>query len=552
MSKQPMRHCEDGELLQFADGELPTRAAGEVRSHLEACWQCRVELEDVQQTVAECVRYRKDILQLHLPPPPAPWIDIYRRFEAIDASMEPDFFSRLARAVLPRSGAKRWALATVTLLVMCGLFFRFRQTPSVQAAELLRKATMAADAHPVQRRRIQIRTKAHRVTRPPTSVTDTDTLNAVQALFQAANYDWEDPLSAKAYQAWRDRLANKQDQVIEQPDAYRIRTNTSLGELAEVTLKLRMQDLHPVEERFEFRNREWVEITELAEEPMPARDATAEAVHTSAPTAPPNGTPVLDHAAFATNGDELHVLAVLHQLGADLGDPIEISRAGAEVVVSGVGIPQPRQREIEHALGSRPHVQVRFSESASAKIQPDNAAIDNPASGDILQLQARISDQVGGRANFEQLAAQVLDLSDPMMSRVYALRRLAERFPVEVELELNLQDQQLLRNLRQEHAAALRQVTADIDRVLKPVLASVNGVADPASAGVTSSDTWQRATEKLFQSARRVERLLAVMFGAAPGDSSGQQVPGQLLYSLTRLRSGLEAYDRIGMERRSK
>src|SRR3984893_585145 len=168
MSKHPMRHCEDGELLQYADGELPTRAAGEVRSHLEACWQCRVELEDVQQTVAECVRYRKDILQLHLPPPPAPWIDIYRRFEDIDASVEPDFFSRLARALLPRGGAKRWALAAVTLVVICVRIYRFRQRPSVQAAELLRKATVAAHAHPAQPRRIQIRTKAHRVTRPPT------------------------------------------------------------------------------------------------------------------------------------------------------------------------------------------------------------------------------------------------------------------------------------------------------------------------------------------------------------------------------------------------
>ena len=33
----------------------------------------QVELEELQNTVGECVRYRKNILGRHLPPPPAPW-----------------------------------------------------------------------------------------------------------------------------------------------------------------------------------------------------------------------------------------------------------------------------------------------------------------------------------------------------------------------------------------------------------------------------------------------------------------------------------------------
>ena len=42
------------------------------------------------------------------------------------------------------------------------------------------------------------------------------------------------------------------------------------------------------------------------------------------------------------------------------------------------------------------------------------------------QLQSRVAEQIGGRVYFAQLAAQVLDLSEPMMSRAYALKRLAE------------------------------------------------------------------------------------------------------------------------------
>src|SRR5712692_4930399 len=247
MRRPAMRHPDDEQLLRYSDGELPARAAAKVRSHLEACWQCRVELEELQNTVSECVRYRKNTLERHLPPPPAPWPDIYRRFADIDTTLEPAFFDRVARILQwPIGNAKRWAPVAVALMVVFGLMYRFRQTPSVQAAELLRKAIVAADAHPEKARKLLIRTREHHFTRLTgperklaSSTADTDTLNSIQTLFLAANYDWEDPLNAKSYQAWRERLPEKQDQVIEERDSYSIRTGTGSGELMQATLKLR-------------------------------------------------------------------------------------------------------------------------------------------------------------------------------------------------------------------------------------------------------------------------------------------------------------------------
>ena len=69
-------HPEDGVLLRYLDGELPARKSRQVRGHLEACWQCRTAVEELEATVAGCVRYRKNVLQAHLPPPPAPWADL--------------------------------------------------------------------------------------------------------------------------------------------------------------------------------------------------------------------------------------------------------------------------------------------------------------------------------------------------------------------------------------------------------------------------------------------------------------------------------------------
>src|SRR5437870_305266 len=98
MRMPPMGHPDSEHLLRYADGEAPAGAAAEIRAHLEACWQCRAEMEELQKTVGECVRYRRSVLERHLLPPPAPWRDIYRGFAEIDAALDQgSFFDRAGR-----------------------------------------------------------------------------------------------------------------------------------------------------------------------------------------------------------------------------------------------------------------------------------------------------------------------------------------------------------------------------------------------------------------------------------------------------------------------
>ena len=544
-------HPDQEQLLRYADGESPARVAGSIRKHLEACWQCRAELESLQKTVGECVRYRKNVLERHLPPPPAPWSDIYRGFAQIDAELDKTSLrERIARILqAPLRSSARWVPVAAAVAIACLIFYRFRQAPSVQAAELLRKAIAAADARPVKAHRIEIRTEHGRVA----------ALSSVQPLLQTAHYDWNDPLSARSYQAWRDQLSDKQDEVVEEPGAYRIRTSTTSGALTIATLKIDARDLRPVEERFEFRNREWVEISELAEDAAPenliaSQSKTPERTGAEVPGIAPNGiAPDATHlpaaASSATIGDELHVLASLHKVGADLGDPIEVSRVGGGILVAGIGIAPQRQQEIQDVLSSQNHVMLRFSESAPAKVEPGREVPSvNAASPELQKLQDRVAEQIGGRAYFTQLAAQVLDLSEPMMARVYALRRLAEQIPVDAEPELSAQDRQLLRSLRQEHTESLRSQAAQIDRLLRPVLEPVSGAPRPEPDGTTFpvgwQPAWQPATEQLFQTARRVEKQLAVLFGAAAGEAASDRLPAQLLSSLAQLRTSLDAMDR--------
>ena len=552
-------HPEEEQLLRYIDGELPAQASGEVRSHLEACWQCRAALEDLQNVVSQCVHYRKNVLQRHLPTPPAPWVDIYRQFDEIDASVEPGFFHPVVQLLKSPFDTtwKKWAVAGAALLIVLGLFYRYRQTPSVQAAELLRQAVVAANSHPDKPRRIQIRTRDRRLTRPGISAqkigfstADAATLNSLQAKFESVNYSWSDPLSAQSFQAWRNQLADKRDQVIEENQAYRIATSTDTSELRQATLTLRTADLRPVKERLEFSNHDWVEITEIADDVPPvAPTITGDNGHhapadLTLPTTEPSST-IEAPIPAATAADQLQVVAALHDLGADLGDPVEVSRSQREIVVSGVGIAPARQQEIRNAIGSNPHVVVHFSDSPPATAQEQPVVSNDSASaGDMSQLQARLAGQLGGRANLEQLAAEVLDSSESLMARAYALRRLAEQFPVAAEQELSATDQALLKRLRAEHSAAMRQQAIEIGHELQPVLATVSSPVDPEPYSGIPSERWQTATEDLFQSARRLDKLLGVMFGAAPSETPGAQIPAQLKTSLLQLRAMLDIYER--------
>ena len=519
-----IRHPDGEQLLRYCDGELTSRQARKIKSHLESCWSCRTDVEEVQKVVGECVRYRKDVLGAHLPPPPAPWKDLTAGFDAIDREIG-----------RPRITAKTWMPIAAAIAVAWIAWYQLRDVPSVKAAELLRKAVAAADAAPaVKPARIRIRTNRQTVIRV--------------AGVKSAETGPLEPLSARSFQQWRDELAEKRDEITTAAGNYQIRTTTSSGELAEATLQLRMSDLRPVQERLQFRNSDWAEIEEIGEEAAPQPELVASAAPVPRGATAPSNLSLNEFrqpAPAATVGDELNVLVALHQVGADLGDPIEVKRASGRILVAGVGIDPQRRQEIARALGSLPNVDVRFSEGDAAPAQAEKPVRpENPASAAATAWQARIEKQAGGRGHYEQLAAGVLDASETMMSRAYALRRIAERFPREAEPEMTAADRQVLHDLYRDHASALARQAAEIERLLMPVLAPLGGKASAAAPGSASS--WQAGTEELFTIARRTETLLAVMLGVAPGEPGGGNLPTQVLSSLAQLRSSSEAYGPAG------
>src|SRR5947209_3089710 len=206
-------HSESTELLRYLDGELSRRRARRVRQHLEACWECRAELEQIQAAVAGCVQYRRDVLETCLPAPPQPWKDLSRGFDEIDSSLAGEsLLARLVRLVSPRAMPLRVAVGCARLrLVAAVALYELRETPSVQAAALLKRAVTVAQNRPVKARAIRITTRNAQMTRVLAGASLKPALQdaGLARLFQAAHYNWDDPLNPRSYSAWRDHLAAK-------------------------------------------------------------------------------------------------------------------------------------------------------------------------------------------------------------------------------------------------------------------------------------------------------------------------------------------------------
>jgi predicted anti-sigma-YlaC factor YlaD len=556
MSNLDVRHPEDGLLLRYLDGELAGRKSRQVRSHLEACWQCRAQVEELETAIGECVRYRKSVLAPSLPPPPELWRSL--DFGRVEAELaEQSLWHRMARFLSPlRHGGVRWALSGAAALALCFVAVQqLRETPKVQAAALLQKAVRAAQSRPAAHQRLRITTRTGQMTRvigvaykPPAREVE------IARLFDAAKYDWNDPLSAQSFARWRGGLAHFQDAVASQANSYDIKTTTEDSELVSATLKLRTTDLEPMEGRFEFRNRDWVEMTELVDQQTNPASIVAGTTggKPRQPGVPPGPMEVpketADPAAFS---EQLQVVSALHRLGADLGDPLEISREAGQVLVSGTGIPPQRQQQIHGLLDRLPHVVVRFDDPAfpaGATPAPSEPATRDAAGPEKSTYAARIEERLGGRPQFERFSSSVLDWTDSAMTRAYALRRLAQQFPAAAENEMNAEDRRTLRRLGREHVAAFTKDAQRVANTVNPVLTGmVAGVAQLEVHGGATS--WQAASEDLLATARRAETLLAVMLGVAPAENASGDAPAQLIIALAQLSRDAEECQRVLADR---
>jgi hypothetical protein len=403
-------HPEQSLLLTCIDGELSGSKWRSVQRHLEVCRECRTEVEALQATLADCVRYRNEFLAEALPAPPREWTNIYREFDRLDAQVAP------RRVFLPW----RWGLAAATVaLAVAGAFYY------------------------------------------------------------------------KVYEAPKEfAVSNKITEPL-------IRNSAESG-------------VAPVE--------------------VPPRSAVP-----SRPAAVVPGPTV-------SISNELQVMSVLHEIGADLGDPVQVSLSDNRVQVRGVGLAPERKQEIQAALEPLPFVAVNFSDPAPSPLPADAAAAQTTVPPNTASAyRARLEAQLGGHGPLDNFTGQVLNWNESAMAHAYALRILAQQFPTDTSM--SEQDRATLRGLARDHLTALALPLSNYDHSLVPVLHGLG--ANSVAPAVSVNNGWQSASEEVFQAARQVEMLSSMLLGVTPGQSADPDLPSKLLGAVNTLRADLDQNQRL-------
>ncbi len=529
------QHPGEDLLLRYIDGEIAGLKRRQVRRHLEACWQCRGTVEELQKTVADCVRYRKEI-PAYLPAPPRAWSDLSREFARVDAALATGpFWKRFGFPVL------KPALAGVAVLaLLAAIIYQFQKAPTVKAAVLLQRAVAAESARAAAPRAIRFHTRTANITRAASQ----DPIPAeVESLFAEAHYNVEDPLSARSFQVWHNSLETADDPVETVADpidpsesCYRIHTVPAAGEVSGATLLLSTADYRAVEGKLEFRDSSFVEFSELKGSPAGGGNASAHVEGSVRPSVPSRVDAVVPGPS-ASISDQLAVYSALHQIGADLGNSVEVSIAGGKVMVGGVGVAPEVQQRVHRELDSLPNVSVQFSEPRAIPADVVDGAGASVSSSDTLQ--SRLQDRFGGRAEFQRFRDSVLQSNQTVMDRAYALRTLARNFPVDVESGLSSIDRRMLRDMLRDHLGHLSKQVSEVQSLLQPSLSALGATVQ--ARGAAEGTDWQSSVEDVIRASQLVEVRLSVLLGVTPGqNSTSTQLPSDVVTALAELRAQTE------------
>jgi hypothetical protein len=496
-----MRHAhpDDAQLLSIADTQLVSADAAE---HVRTCAECAARIEEYRSSLEQYARWHREC-KSSLPPPPREW------------------------APLTASNPKRrlrvsyWAAAAAATLLIAALLFRFRTEQTASAAELLEKASVRPVAASSDRR-IRIRTREASLIRPAVWRGGSFESSRVRERFERAGFDWEEPLSARAFASWRKTLKNRDDRLRIANDRYEITTRTPDGALAEASITLRKPDLQPVSERLHFRDDEWIEITETVE-PLPRAVAEPRPDRSSEPTV----------EKPATASEELHVIAILNRVGADLGEPVEVTRRAGRIEVSGAGVAAERQQEIRSALAKLGYVDLRFTDVAEARAGSGSTA-SQVSGGRNTDMHAILRDRLGAGASVDDFIAEVLDASELTLARAHAVRALAQRFPPDAQLSES--DWNLLESIVREHVNKAATEVRRVGRLLEPISGAPPGGGLPAV-------TWHDAAGALVAAAIEFDRAASRAFASANADPPEQSL-AVVRDALGRLQSRIGALER--------
>jgi hypothetical protein len=491
-----LEHPSDETLRGLFEKDLAPEETGPLLEHLDACAFCSERLE---RLAPELMQYRqfRVVVEPRLPKPVRPWADLARELERRTGGTAP------VSAPPPRMRRRPLLAAAFAAGLMVGALYMWPRQKESDVDAVLSRASRARAA---AGSRLRVETPRGAFVRPAilfgTGVRAGGS-DALRARFVAARYDWDDPLSPSSYARWRNSLENRRDYVETGPERTILRTTTQDSSLREARLTLAAPDLTPVSGRFEFDDREWVEISVLPESSSGA---------VAAPAAPQPAAPGLPQAPEPPLVErELQVRLAIDRLSPEAGLPVTVEvSADGRIVVTPYGLPPELGRQLEASLAGIPNVTLRDPARGGVTVAPGAPPVPSDSAG-------------------------AIELSESAAATAHVLAELAGRFPSQAETELTPAGRAALWDMRGRHA---QRLTTTLD-ALATRLAQDRGVS---AADGPAAQRPQAA--ELVEAAGEVDALVTALYTNSRAASQIPELNRTLGAQVGRLRQLAREYAR--------
>ncbi len=560
----------------LVDGELSTKEAVRAREHLEVCWNCRSDLEMVEETISEFMDFRKRIQLPLAPAPPKSWGGFSSSMEDVRTELATPTRSRF-RLSDASPFQLRLGIASISFILIGVLIMQLIVVHPISASELLDRAQrsqslkIAGTSQPVVYQQFRGRIGDGKEiawelwfdsTRPRvkrsggTSAAELNELNDLNLALEQNRIDPNRPLAAESFQSWRESVPLKTDEVIDGDPIMLKTTNTGPKrdrQIIQATLKFRSSDYHLYESTFAISTssgEKTFTITEVAFEVVSlsklepnffdgATELTKTAINTDAraensPESEPETNSNIDSlptnpstSSIATADLEIEVLRLLSSAGADLGDEVSVKRENGLVRVRGLVETPSRRDEILSALRSvrqNPAVRIDLetvAEAVARRKQPSGTttSVENLETESLETAAANeLTQRFGSEAEARRFSSRVVSRSGQAMSRVYALRKLSKQFsPAELRA-LSPEARSKWLALVRSHANAF---SSDCDALSSEIGNAFGSSSASGSAGISvdSIDDIGRAVESLLQLASANDRTIRSALTISAGGS---------------------------------
>ena len=587
MANRDDRHLSEDDLLRYADGEVAGEQVWMAR-HLLACWACRGRLSDLEATIKAIVQFRNDAYLPAIPTPPKPWENLHARLRSHSTTPRtPSLWARFLSG--PMSNFHRHRFSTALVLGAVGLFggLWLLRPAEASASSILANARTAEDraragiANNLIHQRLQIRRKrngdpddtlveyaiwqgqAH--FRLTTAEAGRPVLRDIEEVYRDNQLNWQEPLSATAYSAWRSRQRIGEESVDPRTQPGRVTVTTirrdrraSAANIEKAEITFRTTDYHPIQERFWTSSGNY-EITETHWDVVPSEAASSNSTSTesnlSFAAEPRHGASSLTQKDTDPDATEIQIRHALHHLRADLGEPITVGRGPeGEVIVEVLGVAPERLQQIEGLLHRHPFVVLDRTGGLLQSSEPCDGCATSSAllisGGSPSAVDPKLVEHFGGQAELQSFIRETLGASESAMAHSYALRILARRYDHAAERLLSPGSKSQLWEIITSHTEAINDDASHVHANLRPILHGMFANSEPKTANADLDVSWQQSTFQIFGQVQTVDRLLKAAFTQTNSPLSGSDALSRLATEISVERALLAQY-RDFVERKS-